>query len=313
MKDYISAIDIRRRIADAYLWVLVANPTWIVGHVASCILSRDKGAIYATIEGIPYPDIAKCFNLTEARYVANSHFTRDCLVKVGWNVIDVVHHAYDQDEVTHAKPMAQRYRAKMEKDFPGRVKFTYVGRDDHRKQLDRLMKAIDILNEKVPDKYVLFMHTDTKRAKEFEKPNVYITGQFGTASHIEVLALMGACDFYITPSVSEGFGVPVLESIAMGRPVVCNRMPPLTEFTDEKVAIYFDYDYEEFWKTTADQYFHMHMYSPEALADAMLRAIDIYMNNRSLYEDMCKTATTHVKPWECRTVYKKFFKVFGWE
>jgi len=70
MKNYISAIDIRRRIADAYLWVLVANPTWIVGHVASCILSRDRGAIYATIEGIPYPHIAKSFNLAEGRYVA---------------------------------------------------------------------------------------------------------------------------------------------------------------------------------------------------------------------------------------------------
>jgi len=127
------------------------------------------------------------------------------------------------------------------------------------------------------------------------------------------MALLGASDYLVFPSVSEGFGLPVLESLAMGTPVVINRIPPLTEFTNEDVAIYYEYDDIEYWQTSADQYFMMHMYNPEELAKAMEKAIDLIKNNKEKYEDMKAKAITHASKWDYKNVYRKFLKIYKWE
>jgi glycosyltransferase involved in cell wall biosynthesis len=55
----------------------------------------------------------------------------------------------------------------------------------------------------------------------------------------ELAALLGACTALIFPSLYEGFGMPVLEAMASGKPVLCSRVTSLPEVADD-VAIYFD-------------------------------------------------------------------------
>lgn len=42
-------------------------------------------------------------------------------------------------------------------------------------------------------------------------------------------ALISAADVVVIPSEEEGFGAPVIEAMALGTPVVCNRIPALVE------------------------------------------------------------------------------------
>jgi glycosyltransferase involved in cell wall biosynthesis len=48
-----------------------------------------------------------------------------------------------------------------------------------------------------------------------------------------------ACDFLIFPSLYEGFGIPVLEAMSIGKPVLCSNTTSLPEVAGE-AALYFD-------------------------------------------------------------------------
>jgi len=52
-------------------------------------------------------------------------------------------------------------------------------------------------------------------------------------------ALFAACDFYVCPSLQEGFGMPVLEALIAGAPVVCSAVGALLE-VGGRAARYFD-------------------------------------------------------------------------
>jgi len=309
VKTYITLWEVMSRMYDAYMWMWVLNPTWVMDHAPVFIeakqATRGRAVYYVTIEGIPYPILARSYGTKYIEFTANSHFTRRCLEMVGLKVVDVVHHAIDVDEASRARRLGERLYEKVHKDYGGRVVFCYVGRDDHRKQLDRLMRAVDILNQKARDKYVLLMHVEVRRPKLFQRPNVYVVGRFGELPHDKVMAFYYACDFMVFPSVCEGFGVPVLECMAMGRPVVHCWYPPLSEFSLKEYNVTFDYRDVEYWKTGAEQYFIMHMYDPEDLADAMLNAIDLKLNYPSCYEEMCFKVYEHARNWDYRRIYPR--------
>jgi glycosyltransferase involved in cell wall biosynthesis len=54
----------------------------------------------------------------------------------------------------------------------------------------------------------------------------------GTVERDAVVALMQAAGALVQPSVYEGFGLPVVEAMACGCPVVGSDIPPLREVTD---------------------------------------------------------------------------------
>lgn len=55
----------------------------------------------------------------------------------------------------------------------------------------------------------------------------------------DLLLLYNACGLFAYPSLYEGFGLPVIEAMACGAPVVCSRVTSLPEVAGE-AALYFD-------------------------------------------------------------------------
>jgi len=61
----------------------------------------------------------------------------------------------------------------------------------------------------------------------------------GYISDVDLAALMNACRCLIFPSLYEGFGMPILEAFAMGKPVLCSNATSLPEIAGD-AALYFD-------------------------------------------------------------------------
>ena len=61
----------------------------------------------------------------------------------------------------------------------------------------------------------------------------------GWLSHDDVPLIYNAANVLVFPSLHEGFGMPVIEAMASGVPVICSGIPPLKEITDS-AAIFVD-------------------------------------------------------------------------
>jgi len=269
---------------------------------------RDKLLFYTTVEGYPDPDIMRNRGFNYIEWVANSMFTAKNLTKVGLKVVDVVYHGIDFEEVKSAKVLGKKYYEKVHKDFKGKVVFSYVGANNVRKNLDGLKKAVEILNEKYKDKFVVLLITEFNDLSEFNIPNMYIVDKMGNRGHEQILAFMYACDFLVFPSVCEGFGLPVLEAMAMSRPCIHAWFEPLSEFSDPEANIIFPYEDIQEVHSKGGMIFTLHKYDPKLLAEAMERAIDIKLNHPSEYEDMSQKVYKKARKYDANKLYKYFVK-----
>jgi glycosyltransferase involved in cell wall biosynthesis len=119
----------------------------------------------------------------------------------------------------------------------------YVGRPQPHKNLDRLVEAFAGLYEKYPNlQLALVGKTDVlyerlkTRVKAMDGKNIIFTG-FVTDGQLRWL--YDHCELYVFPSLSEGFGLPGLEAMVAGAPVVSSNATCLPEIYGD-AADYFD-------------------------------------------------------------------------
>ena len=70
-----------------------------------------------------------------------------------------------------------------------------------------------------------------------KEPQLIITG---VVSHHELPVLYRCADAFVFPSVTEGWGLVILEAIASGLPTIVSNMPPFTEFLSSENALLVD-------------------------------------------------------------------------
>lgn len=141
-------------------------------------------------------------------------------------------------------------------ELEGKQFLMYVGRPTPHKNLDRLIDAFAFMKESRPDlQLVLAGKTDKnfrRHAARVEREairDVVFTG-FVTDGQLRWLYENSAA--YVFPSLSEGFGLPGLEAMAMGAPVVSSNATCLPEVYGD-AAHYFDpYDTENMVKALSD-------------------------------------------------------------
>ena len=119
----------------------------------------------------------------------------------------------------------------------------YVGRPQPHKNLTRLIEAYSQLKQGMPDLHlVLAGKRDTlyrRHERDVERlgiPDVHFTGFISDG---QLRWLYEHCAAYIFPSLSEGFGLPGLEAMMHGAPVVSSNATCLPEIYGEAVR-YFD-------------------------------------------------------------------------
>ncbi len=119
----------------------------------------------------------------------------------------------------------------------------YVGRPTPHKNLWRLIEAFKILRETHPDLHLVLVGPHdanyasiASRVDDEQIANIIFTGFVPDA---QLRWLYEHCAAYIFPSLSEGFGLPGLEAMHYGAPVVSSNATCLPEIYGDSV-LYFD-------------------------------------------------------------------------
>ncbi len=128
-------------------------------------------------------------------------------------------------------------------DLKGRQFIMYVGRPTPHKNLRRLIDAYAQLKQKHPDLMLVLTGKTDSNYKRMERyvtkhdiPDVIFTD---FVSDGQLRWLYEHCSVYAFPSLSEGFGLPGLEAMACGAPVVSSNATSLPEIYG-KAVLYFD-------------------------------------------------------------------------
>ncbi|HEV2500464.1 MAG TPA: glycosyltransferase family 1 protein [Terriglobia bacterium] len=219
-----------------------------------------------------------------SRLVADSNFTRDELLgkfRLDNGVLSVVYLGVDQNPP--GEPLREENPYVL-----------YVGTLEERKNLPNLIQGFALMRRQkgVPHRLILA----GKPGKDFEriqaaieasdcKASIEITGY---VSQERVIQLYRAANLFIMPSLYEGFGLPVLEAMATGIPVVCSRAASLPEVGGD-AAEYFD------------------PLSPQEIAAALAKVL----GSESLRAEMRRKGLERAKlfSWdECARRYCKVYK-----
>ena len=121
----------------------------------------------------------------------------------------------------------------------------YVGNIKPNKNLGRLVDGFLRVRDRIPHDLVIVGQKDGFLTGEsshlFDRINgasdrIHLTGQ---VPYADLRSLVGHADALIMPSLYEGFGLPPIEAMASGVPVVVSRAASLPEICGD-AALYFD-------------------------------------------------------------------------
>ena len=109
-----------------------------------------------------------------------------------------------------------------------------------------LLTAYGMFLSRNPDQKIDLVFTGASDDSQEELKDV--VSRMGLVKHVHFLgflpddqlaAVWQGCEFLIFPSLYEGFGIPVLEAISFGKPVLCSNATSLPEVAGD-AALYFD-------------------------------------------------------------------------
>lgn len=173
-----------------------------------------------------------------------SNFVKDHLINE-WNInstkIEVTYEAVDDKILTIASKMDMEDLQRIMQKFNIQQPFIfYVGNAHPHKNVDGLIKAFRSL-PRAPNRLLLVLsgqdHYFWQRIRhEFQYKNIIYTGSL---SDEELVALYKGAEIFIMPSFEEGFGLPILEAMACGTPVLASDIGVLREVGGE-AAYYFN-------------------------------------------------------------------------
>lgn len=150
----------------------------------------------------------------------------------------------------------------------------YVGTAERRKGFDTLLGAMALVREERPD---LSLVVTSRLNGAFDVPDGVRVVELGYVDDDTLAALYRGCALLAFPSRYEGFGLPILEAMSYGAPVVASNAASLSEAGGDAAC----------YVAPADE---------RALAEAMLRVA----GDRAYAQRLAARGTAHVAAftWE---------------
>jgi len=241
-------IGLRRQIHDMHPdlvhFGIVQQPVFYHGIVVTTMhdlttarfRNPDKNPLVFVIKQQIYKWVNKKAARKSAAIITPTQYVKD-------DVVDFTHVSPEKVTVTLESADFIKDKPIPIKTLEGKQFIMYVGRPTPHKNLQRLVDAFAIMQKTRPDLHlVLVGKTDANYqrheayVKEKGITNVVFTG---FTSDAQLRWLYEHCRAYVFPSLSEGFGLPPLEAMIHGAPVVASNATCIPEVLGD-AANYFD-------------------------------------------------------------------------
>jgi glycosyltransferase involved in cell wall biosynthesis len=179
------------------------------------------------------------------RIIAPSEFTKNEIIKFAGSRmeevrISVIHHGYGKQY----RPISDARKTQTLLDTYGIKKpfLMTLGRIEEKKNTKRIVESFIRIRNQQP-KLALQLLLVGKPGYGYEKVDELIEGASykediirpGWVREEDVPYLMNAAEVFLFPSLYEGFGLPILEAMACGTPVVASRGSALKEIGGDAV------------------------------------------------------------------------------
>lgn len=164
----------------------------------------------------------------------------------------------------------------------------YVGNAHPHKNIAELIEAFFELRKKYQYLQLVLSGEDNffwpKIRKAYKNPNIIYTGK---VTDEELVTLYKNAQCFVTASLEEGFGLPLLEAFSLGCPVVSSNRGSLPEVGSD-AAIYFD---------------------PKNQED-MIEKIQKILNNQALRKDLIEKGKKRVRDFSWGKMAEETLKIY---
>lgn len=233
------------------------------------------------------------------KVIAVSRFTRDEIIGrygIAPGKVDWIHNAVPEDYIRRASCVTDRDKRMIRKKYSLPERFVlYIGTLQPRKNLPVLVEAFAKAADRIgPDSKLVLAggkghHYDKSIDEVIARLSLSDKVVFaGYVDESDKPALVASACCLCSPSLYEGFGIPVLEGFAAGVPVVASGIPPHEEI-GLGAAILFD------------------PHDPDALAEALLSAC----SNGAERERMRAAGRERVKDFSWDKTAHKMLGIFS--
>jgi len=262
---------------------------------------------YVTVEGLPLETMIKEWVRRDCTFIANSRFTARMLRRVNVEVKDIIYHGVNYDIINKVKPQINERKQLLKKQLKAKVIFGTVASELPRKGLDRLADTIKVLSGLKDVKFYI-LTTPAGRTQFMPMNNVHVSANFGKLEREELISLIGSFDFYICSSLSEGFGLPILEAQALGKPIIYPDYDPLNEITHPTANFPIKWIEEQYVKFREGIQYLFRLYSPDDMAEQIKKAYEIYTCEPSQYRELSQQVQEYAMQFDIMKTYTKLVK-----
>jgi glycosyltransferase involved in cell wall biosynthesis len=212
---------------------------------------------------------------------------------VAWTGIDkekisIIHQGIDPTSKRipkeNAKPLMKKHYGL------GQPYILTIGRKQHYKNIHTLLKAYSILSDQIKQQVKLVITGNGAEnfqsminqlsLQEYVKPLGYVPEEL-------LPVLYSGSELFVFPSLYEGFGLPPLEAMAYGVPVISSDMDTMKEILGD-AAMYFDPN------------------NPQDIAEKM----KLMLNNSSLCKEMGEKGLEQVKKYSWEKTARETLRVY---
>lgn len=178
------------------------------------------------------------------RIVAISHFTKNELISnlnIDPEKIEVIHCGVDH-RIFRKLPKEDLHRESFILPPSGKI-ILYVGSEERRKNFSTLLNAMKFLMKNDPAIHLLKVGRAFPGSREETIKQVSKLGLIDNVTFIDHINekilphIYNIADVFVFPSFMEGFGLPPLEAMACGTPVISSHASSLPEVTGDAAVL----------------------------------------------------------------------------